>query len=427
MQTYQTIGLVYLAAGTITALFFAGETLAKKTLAADKLTFSPVLMGLVRLMMGVLFIYSGFVKANDYIGFAYKLDEYFEVFGVDFPPLEGFFVGMMKPISLYLAWFLSVLEVALGVAVIVGYRMKMTMWLTLLLMVFFTFLTGYSALPGLDISHFTWDKNLMKVTDCGCFGDALPLKPHESFYKDLILMMMTIPLFLTKSTSKPLISNRFGGWLTALTFVKMGVFAYLCHEFLPLIDYRAYAMGIDLQKCSTTPGPEGVPKCKDYEEVYRINVAGKNDTIVEKSVKIKEIIGKDTVERDSTTQYSVAKWYGQDTEIIDEFKGNTLVIVMYNMDKAPAAEIKRSIDLYNELKGSGVKVLCMTGAGRDDLDNRYIPDFKMPYQLSLRDGTMLKTIIRSNPGYMLLKDGVVVKKWHYNMMPSAGKIKVLLE
>lgn len=428
MATYQIIGLVYAAVGIITALLFGGEAISKKTLAADKLTFSPVLMWLVRLMMGILFIYSGFVKANDYIGFAYKLDEYFLVFAEDFPALEGFFVGLMKPMSVYLAWFLSVLEIALGVAIIVGYRMKATMWLTLLLMVFFTFLTGYSALPGLDMSDFSWHKDLMKVTDCGCFGDALPLKPHESFYKDLILLLMTLPLFLTKSTTKPFISDKFGGTLSAATFVAFGIFAYACHEYLPLIDYRAYSIGTDLAKCSTEDGPEpGVPKCKDYPEVYRINVAGKNDTIVEESIKVKEIIGKDTIERDSTTKYSVAKWLGQDSEIIDELKGNVLVIVMYNMDKAPKEEIARSVELYNELKGSGVKVLCMTGTGRDDLNNKYIPEFKMPYQLSLRDGTMLKTIIRSNPGYMLLKNGSVVKKWHYNTTPSAGKIKVLLE
>lgn len=429
MATYQIIGLVYAAVGLITALLFGGEAIGKKTLAADKLTFSPVLMGLVRLMMGVLFIYSGFVKANDYIGFAYKLDEYFHVFAEDFPAFEGFFLGIMKPISLHLAWFLSVLEIALGVAIMVGYRMKVTMWLTLLLMVFFTFLTAYSALPGLtSFSPLTWDKGLMKVTDCGCFGDALPLKPHESFYKDLILLLMTLPLFLTKSTTKSLFSNKVGGLLTAGTFVAFGIFAYACYEYLPLIDYRAYAIGIDLAKCSTEDGPEpGVPKCKDYPEVYRINVAGKNDTIVEESIKVKEIIGKDTIERDSTTKYSVAKWLGQDSEIIDELKGNVLVIVMYNMDKAPKEEITRSVELYNELKGSGVKVLCMTGTGRDDLNNKYIPEFKMPYQLSLRDGTMLKTIIRSNPGYMLLKNGVVVKKWHYNTTPTAGKIKVLLE
>lgn len=428
MATYQLIGLVYAAVGLITALVFGGEAIARKTLAADKLSVSPLLMGLVRLMMGVLFIYSGFVKANDYIGFGYKLDEYFHVFAEDFPAFEGFFLGIMKPMSIYLAWFLSVLEIALGVAVMLGYRMKGTMWFTLLLMVFFTFLTAYSALPGLDTSDFSWHKDMMKVTDCGCFGDALPLKPHESFYKDLILLLMTLPLFLTKSTTQPLINNKVGGWLTALTFIAFGIFAYACHEYLPLIDYRPYAIGVDLAKCSTEDGPEpGVPKCKDYPEVYRINVGGKNDTIVEASVKIKEVIGKDTVERDSTTKYSVAKWYGQDNEIIDELKGNVLVIVMYNMDKAPKAEIERSINLYNDLKGSGVKVLCMTGAGRDDLNNKYIPEFKIPYQLSLRDGTMLKTIIRSNPGYMLLKNGVVVKKWHYNMTPTAGKIKVLLE
>jgi uncharacterized membrane protein YphA (DoxX/SURF4 family) len=116
-----------------------------------------------RFIVGVLFIISGLIKANDPLGFSYKLEEYFAVFGWDF----------FKPMALSLSVAITVFEIICGVAVLIGSRMRLFAWLLLLMILFFTFLTFYSA-------YFN------KVTDCGCFGDALHLTPWQSFSKDII-------------------------------------------------------------------------------------------------------------------------------------------------------------------------------------------------------------------------------------------------
>ena len=133
---------------------------------------------IIRFIVGGLFIFSGLIKVNDPAGTAIKLQEYFEVFAQDFGEFFHFFV----PYALPLAVFLVVLEVVLGVAVLINFSMKKTTLVLLVLILFFSFLTFYSA-------YFE------KVTDCGCFGDAIPLDPWESFYKDVILTVLIVWLF----------------------------------------------------------------------------------------------------------------------------------------------------------------------------------------------------------------------------------------
>ena len=125
---------------------------------------------LSRYLVGLLFIFSGVIKINDPVGTQIKLQEYFEVFSSDFSSIFEIFV----PYALILSVFLCTLEVVIGVALLMNYKMKITSKVTLGLILFFTFLTFYSA-------YFN------KVTDCGCFGDAIKLTPWESFYKDVIL------------------------------------------------------------------------------------------------------------------------------------------------------------------------------------------------------------------------------------------------
>lgn len=127
---------------------------------------------LCRILVGVLFIISGFIKANDTLGFSYKLDEYFLVFNMSF----------MSAFSVALAQFICVAEIVLGVATLVGWRMNLVTWLLMLMIVFFTFLTFYSA-------YF----NVVK--DCGCFGDALKLTPWQSFGKDVVLLVLILVIF----------------------------------------------------------------------------------------------------------------------------------------------------------------------------------------------------------------------------------------
>src|SRR5258706_5897893 len=144
-----------------------------------------IFLRVVAILVGALFIFSGFVKAVDPLGFSYKLDEYFDVFADATKSLAWFSSLMIwfKTISLWLSVFMIVLEMALGWMLIFGIRMRLTTWLMLLLILFFTFLTGYAWYTG-------------KITDCGCFGDAIKLTPSETFYKDIALTILIVLIFI---------------------------------------------------------------------------------------------------------------------------------------------------------------------------------------------------------------------------------------
>ena len=144
-----------------------------------------IIYTLSRYLVGVLFIFSGLIKINDPVGTQIKLEEYFEVFSSDFTPLFEYLV----PLALFLSVILCTLEVIIGIALILNYRMKITSSILLSLIVFFTFLTFYSA-------YFN------KVTDCGCFGDAIKLTPWESFTKDIILLLFSLIIFFLTNKFK---------------------------------------------------------------------------------------------------------------------------------------------------------------------------------------------------------------------------------
>jgi uncharacterized membrane protein YphA (DoxX/SURF4 family) len=179
-----------------------------------------------RFFVGALFIFSGLIKLNDPIGTKIKLEEYFEVFSVDF----GSFFEIFIPYALEIGMILIVLEVVLGVAVLINYKMNLTTKILLALLVFFTFLTFYSA-------YFN------KVTDCGCFGDAIKLTPWQSFYKDVILMVFVLHLFWHRKRFDPILRTMEGhaviGIVTGISFF-LGIYAV---RHLPFLDFRAYRIG----------------------------------------------------------------------------------------------------------------------------------------------------------------------------------------
>ncbi|MEY4930916.1 MAG: hypothetical protein RI909_1640, partial [Bacteroidota bacterium] len=179
-----------------------------------------------RFFVGGLLIFSGLIKLNDPVGTQIKLEEYFEVFAEDFGSFFHYFI----PWSMEIGMILIILEVVLGIAILIYWRMNLTGWLVLLMMTFFTFLTFYSA-------YFD------KVTDCGCFGDAIKLTPWESFTKDVILMVFVAHLFWYRKNYKPVLRSR-AGYAVVLTSVLislfLGIYAIM---HLPFIDFRAYRIG----------------------------------------------------------------------------------------------------------------------------------------------------------------------------------------
>lgn len=357
-----------------------------------------------RILIGCLFIFSGLVKLNDPIGTKIKMEEYFEVFAQDFGSFFHYFI----PYALQIGMIMIVLEIVLGVAVLIYYRMNITTWVLLLLMIFFTFLTGYS--------HF-----LDKVTDCGCFGDAIPLTPKQSFIKDLVLMVFTLHLFWYRKRYKETLPPMAGHAVTLGATIICLVLGIVAIRHLPFIDFRAYKVGNHLP---TEMEPQEKPEIeyiftKDGKEVRSQDFLKEADGYKYESSRV---LNEDKI-LPKITDYAVSNADGNDvTE--NTFQGAKLIFVVSDVNKASIANIDEIKTLITGLDGK-VDMMFLTASPAEEVEAfRHAHQLGIPYCFA--DATVLKTIIRSNPGITLWNDGTVIEKWHHNDTPTPEEVTNLI-
>jgi uncharacterized membrane protein YphA (DoxX/SURF4 family) len=357
-----------------------------------------------RFFVGGLFIFSGLIKLNDPIGTQIKMEEYFEVFAVDFGSFFHYFI----PWALEIAMVMIVLELVLGIAILINYRMKLTTWVLLGLMIFFTFLTFYSA-------YFN------KVTDCGCFGDAIKLTPWESFWKDIVLMVFVLHLFWYRKSYTASLRTREGHAVViavAALCIFLGVYAI---RHLPFIDFRAYKIGNNIPQ-QMIPAEQPV-----IEYVFDKNgeeVASTTFLMEDQGYKFKSsrVLNEDKI-KPKITDYSVSSAEGEDITQAT-FQGARLFLVMYDINKTSADNIQSIRELTRNLEGK-VEMMILTASTNEQVDGfRHEHQLAVPYGFA--DATVLKTIIRSNPGIALWKDGTVLGNWHHNDTPAAEEILSLI-
>jgi len=185
---------------------------------------------ILRWSVGLLFIFSGLIKANDPLGLSYKMQEFFEVWGIAF----------LDDYSLVFALCMNTLEIVAGIALLIKFPYKQTLWLLLGLIVFFTFLTGYALFSG-------------KIKTCGCFGDCIPLTPKVSFIKDLVLMFAIIILLFNHKKVKGNLHKALGIFLLILSTGAVGYGQYYVLQHLPFVDCLPYKRGNDIQEQMKTP------------------------------------------------------------------------------------------------------------------------------------------------------------------------------
>ncbi|HEY0432434.1 MAG TPA: DoxX family protein, partial [Chitinophagaceae bacterium] len=198
---------------------------------------APILLNIIRILVGVLFIFSGLVKADDPLGLSYKMREFFEIWNEGLAHKRYFFSQALIQVfswlhehSLPLAIAMITFEIVAGVALIVGWMMRFFSWMLLLLIVFFTFLTGYAYLSG-------------RFTNCGCFGDCLPITPLTSFLKDVVLTVLILIVFFYRSGIRPLLNDT----ASLLTILGAGLLSLALQwyvlNYLPLVDCLPYKKG----------------------------------------------------------------------------------------------------------------------------------------------------------------------------------------
>ena len=358
-----------------------------------------------RIIVGCLFIFSGLIKLNDPIGTEIKMEEYFEVFAQDF----GSFFELFIPWALEIAMIMIVLEIVLGVAVLLWYRMDITAWILLLLMVFFTFLTGYSAI-------------LNKVTDCGCFGDFIKLTPWQSFWKDIFLMVFIAHLFWYRKRYVPVLRPREGHIAIIAVTVLATFIGVRAINHLPFLDFRAYKVGNNIPHEMQPPVAaigEYVFK-KDGKEVKSEKYLSPDDGYEYVSYRI---INEDEA-RPKITDYAVTDTNGNDITQ-STFQGSKLAVIMVDVDKASTKNIAKLRDLLNGVDGK-IDAYILTSSSAEATERfRHENQLAIPYYFV--DGTVLKTIIRSNPGIALWKDGTVLGNWHHNDTPTANEVLSLVQ
>ena len=370
------------------------------------MTFKKIADQVSRFFVGGLFIFSGLIKLNDPVGTKIKMEEYFGVFAEDF----GSFFSAFVPFALEIGIIMIILEIVLGVAVLIYYRMSVTTILLLLLMIFFTFLTFYSAYYN-------------KVTDCGCFGDAIKLTPWQSFFKDIILMFPVLHLFWYRKTYEPALQQRHGhvviGAATVLCLF-LGVYAI---RHLPFIDFRAYRIGNHIPAQML---PEEQPV---FEYVFIRKQDGQEirsekylmDTTQYKYQSVVQLNEDKT--RPKITDYSVTSVDGEDVTQ-QTFEGAKLLFIIYDVSKASVDNMDEIVQLSKALDGK-LDMMVLTASGANQFEAfRHEYQFAVPYYFA--DATVLKTIIRSNPGITLWVDGTVKGMWHHNDTPEASEVLSLV-
>jgi hypothetical protein len=373
----------------------------------QKTMFKKVADQVSRFIVGGLFIFSGLIKLNDPIGTKIKMEEYFEVFSQHF----GSFFELFIPYALEIGFILIVLEVVLGVAVLIYYQMEVTTTLILALMVFFTFLTGYSAITN-------------AVTDCGCFGDAIKLTPWGSFWKDIILMVFVLHLFWYRRSYVPILRSREGmAVVIAATVIStfLGVYAVM---HLPFIDFRAYRVGNNIPQQMLPPEQaifEYVFKRKDNgeeitSEKYLI------DTTQYKYVSVRQTNEERT--RAKISDYAVSTVEGEDVTQ-QTFEGKKLLFIIHDVDHASLDNMDAIRELIRGLDGK-IEMMILTSSSAEKFEQfRHEHQLGVPFYFA--DATVLKTIMRSNPGITLWVDGIVKGMWHHNDTPEASEVIQLAE
>jgi uncharacterized membrane protein YphA (DoxX/SURF4 family)/peroxiredoxin len=354
-----------------------------------------ILVGVARIFVGILFMISGFIKLNDPIGFSFKLQEYFSA--------EVLNIEILIPFALVIAIFLVIFELVLGIMLIIGYLPRFTLWSLLVMIVFFTFLTFYSA-------YFD------KVKDCGCFGDAMPLTPWQSFYKDAVLLGLILLLFFNRKLITPILVPASHRWIIFLSFMLCFIFAYYVLMHLPLIDFRAYKVGNNLLEEMEIP--ENAEKAV-YEYKWKFNQNGE-EVIITNSRAYPDVegeyVGVETVLisegfKPRIPDFSILK---DDENITKEIlsKDKLLLIIAYDLRSTERKGFSAIKELSDQALKQGYTVVGLTASG-DDLKKEITSKYDLNFDFYQSDETVLKTIVRANPGILTLKNATVIQKKHW--------------
>jgi uncharacterized membrane protein YphA (DoxX/SURF4 family) len=314
--------------------------------------FNKIITQTIRIILAGTFIFSGFVKLVDPIGSDIKMKEYLSPDVLNIPQLI--------PYTLLLSILLIIAELVLGIMLLVGFKRKLTLTGITILMIIFLFLTWYSAYYN-------------KVTDCGCFGEAVKLSAWGTFYKNVVLIVFIVFLWWKSKLIQPFFSSKFALW-SSFAGLIFGLFiSYYVLQHLPIIDFTAYKKRVDIAKEMEIKQGEDLPEIHDF--------AFWND------------------DNDFTETILTAD--------------KVILIISYSLAESNLDNFSKIKTLTDKALKEGYVIYCLSASNMEDF--YFIRDkYKLNFDMLWGDGTTLKTMIRANPGIMTLEKGVIIGKWNGN-------------
>jgi len=342
------------------------------------------------------------------------------------------FFKWSKDYSLYLSVFFCALEVLLGLAMLIGWNMRLTIAITAVLILFFTFLTGYSA-------YFN------KVTDCGCFGDFLKLKPWHSFYKDLVLSGLILIMIAGVKLNIPWFSKPFGVKLMGVLSVLTLAFGVYCYMYLPVWDFLPYKIGNNIKTVMTFV-PEGERSSDSIEitwVLYKPNKQGGTDSITCTTAEFEAKMGEGYQFDAAKSQRKKLVIEGYKSPIHDfainnnqtgadmkdsflNAEGYQLVYVAPYIDQAYTGGMDDLRALFTWGNAHGVRIYPLT-ASSDQPAGEFAKANKLPVTFYSADQKMLMTMARYNPTVFFLKGAEILGKWSGRDLPEVEDIEELMQ
>lgn len=366
------------------------------------------LLWLSRILFGIVFIFSGFVKAIDPLGSTYKFQDYFLAFGTEW----------MFPLALPFAVIMSGLELVIGLAILLGLKTRYTAWGGLLFMAFFTPLTLYIALKD-------------PVPDCGCFGDALIISNWDTFYKNIVIMAAAILIFAYRKRIKPLWSEKKDWYLLGGASTLVVGLSIYCILYLPLLDFRPWKVGSDIRE-KLTPTEEVAETFLIFENQQTGETAEYPATDYPWDDPEWAAVWKYKDQRREVlhpfVEAPITNFWIEDADGFDmtdaylSDPGYLFLVVAYDLHKTNKKAFSKKINpLAKRAEEAGYPIIVLTGNAYNDIEV-FRHAQQTPYPFYQSDAIALKTIIRSNPGLLLIKDGKVIDKWPHRRIPAFEEV-----
>ena len=359
--------------------------------------FLGVAANVCRLLLALVFLLSGFLKAADPVGAAVKLQEYAELFSFD--TLSG---GVM----LFGAMLLASFEFLLGVFLFTGAFRRLVSFLSVVVMLVFV-----------PLSFYVWFNGSMD--DCGCFGNSIAVSPRDTFFKNVVLLLLAVIVYAGRARFVPKVSSRCRWMVTFFSLAYIITLNGFSYFHLPVVDFGHFAVGKDVREL-TTP----VPGRYELQSVY-----------VKDSVEI--VLPCDSVPGDGwdfvetrsllvepgvpavIAEFSIIDW-DYDREHSDEILSDTgyvCLVSIERVERASVARVDKINDLYDHCVANGVPFYAVSASSEDDI-RLWGKRTGAEYPVYWADAALLRSMVRSNPGLLLFKDGVVVGKWNVADIPD---------